>query len=526
MKAAALRRNASLFLDRALEARGADAPALIACDGTVSWGELLRRCRAFAGLLREHGVRREDRLLVALDDTPLFVVAFLGAIRLGAIPVPVNPYHNAAHFTFFLEDVRPAAVLAGQQSRATVGAAVGACRDGPSVLDERDVDLDRAPEHDRIAETHADDPGFMLYSSGTTGMPRGVVHLQHDVAVAAEGFPRQVLRMDGADVTYASAKLSHAYGLANNLLAPLCCAATAVLSTGRSTPASIAERVRRQRPTLLFAVPTHYLAIMREGLADGDTFASVRLCVSAGERLAPEVWDGWRAATGHEILDAIGSTELLQMYCSNRPGDIRPGSAGTPVPGCALRVVGEDGLSVPPGQVGELHVRSDAALAYYWHDHEATKARCRGEWFATGDHFRVDDDGFYWYEGRTDDMLKVGGLWVSPVEVEDVLATHPQVVSAAVVGVEEEGQMALRAYVVPDRPVEHGPALAGELRQLCKERLARHRFPKAIEFVDSLPTALNGKVQRSELRKRARGAPGAIRERRGASVPAGTGPGQ
>ena len=501
MKALALRRNASLFLDRALEIRGADEPAFVTSESTVSWGELLRRCRAFAGLLSERGVRREDRVLVALDDTPLFVVAFLGTIRLGAIPVAVNPYHNTAHFTFFLEDIRPAAVLVGGQARATVGAAVGARGDAPAVLDEGDVDLDRAPEHERTAETHADDPCFMLYSSGTTGMPRGVVHLQHDVAVAAEGFPRQVLRMGRADVTYASAKLSHAYGLANNLLAPLCSAATAVLSTGRPTPASIAERVRRCRPTLLFAVPTHYLTMVQEGLAHPETFASVRACVSAGERLAPDVWEGWRRTTGHEILDAIGSTELLQMYCSNRPGAIRPGSTGTPVPGCTLHVVGEDGRKVPPGQVGELHVRSDAALAYYWHDHETTKARCRGEWFATGDHFREDDEGFYWYEGRTDDMLKVAGLWVSPVEVEDVLATHPRVVSTAVVGVEEEGHTILRAYVVADRLDGDGSALAGELRRLCKERLARHRFPRVIEFVDALPTAFNGKVQRYRLRE-------------------------
>ena len=515
MNAAALHRNASLFLDRAVEVRGADAPALVTSAGAVYWGELLRRCRRFAGLLRERGVRPEERLLIALDDTPLFVAGFLGAIRLGAIPVAVNPYYNASHFRFFIDDVRPAAVLVGEQARATVAEAVSR-GDAPAVLDERDVDLERAPEDDRVAGTHADDPCFMLYSSGTTGMPRGVVHLQHDVAVAAAGYPRQVLRMGAADLTYASAKLSHAYGLANNLLAPLCCAATAILATGRPTPPSIADCVSRRRPTLLFAVPTHYLGMMQAGLANPQTFASVRACVSAGERLAPEVWERWRKATGRDILDAIGSTELLQMYCSNRPDAIRPGSTGTPVPGCDLRVIGEDGRTLPPGEVGELHVRSDAALAYYWHDHQATKARCRGEWFATGDHFRRDDDGFYWYEGRTDDMLKVAGLWVSPAEVEDVLATHPRVVRAAVVGVEGEGHMSLRACVVADRRVGDGAALADELRRLCKERLARHQYPRVIEFVDALPVAFNGKVQRYKLRDQ---APTRIARRAGTPAP-------
>lgn len=498
-----VRRNASLFLDRAVEQRGSEAPALLTDDGDVSYGELLSRCGQFAAALSEHGVRREDRVLVTLDDSPLFAVAFLGAIRLGAIPVAVNPYHNVRHFSFFLDDIRPRVVVVGDEARTKVADALRGRVDPPMVFDgDRDEIPPGGPELERVAETYPDDPCFMLYSSGTTGMPRGVVHLQHDVAAAADCYPRHVLRMSADDVTCASAKLSHAYGLANNLLAPLCFAATTVIVPGRATPESIVDRVRRFRPTLLFAIPTHYLSMLRAGLQTSDSLASLRHCVSAGERLAPEIWSQWRSTTGLEILDAIGSTELLQMYCSNRPDDVRPGSTGKPVPGCTLRVIGEHGLEAPIGQVGELHVRSDAALAYYWQDPETTTQRCRGEWFATGDHFHQDDDGFYWYDGRIDDMYKIGGLWVSPSEVEDILHRHPAVGRAAVVGVEEDHHMIVKAYVVAAGEVDDEAALALELQRICKEHLERHRYPRVIEFVEALPTASNGKIQRFKLRDR------------------------
>jgi benzoate-CoA ligase len=305
--------------------------------------------------------------------------------------------------------------------------------------------------------------------------------------------------IDENDVTFSSTKLYHAYGLGNNLTFPYSVGATTVLRPGRPDPRGLLETAQEQRPSLFFSVPTLYGAMVNLPDAADHDLSSVRMCISAAEPLAPEVLRRWQAAFDLDIVDGIGSTEMLHIYCSNRPGDVRPGTSGTPVPGYELRLLDEQGAAVADGEVGNLHVRGDSALAYYWHQHEKTKAAIHGDLFFTGDRYRVDSGGDYVYEGRADDMIKIAGLWASPIEIENVLVEHPRVLEAAAVGVEAEYTMRVKAFVVARG--DHGDdGLVGELQEWCKTRLRRYEYPHFIEFVDDLPKTPTGKIQRYKLR--------------------------
>jgi benzoate-CoA ligase len=327
------------------------------------------------------------------------------------------------------------------------------------------------------------------------------VHLQHDIEVTCETYARQVLGLREDDVLFSTTKLFHAYGLGNGLSFPLWFGATSVLMGGPTKPAPILETLRRHRPTVFFSVPALYGAILRDPSAD-DALTSVRLCASAAEALPPSTLTAWRDRFGLDIVDGIGSTEMLHIYCSNAPGRIEPGTTGRPVPGYELRIVDEDGVALDGPAVGVLEVRGDSCAAYYWHQHEKTKSCMRGDWFATGDRYERRADGAYVYVGRNDDMIKVGGLWVSPIDMENVLISHPRVIGVGVVGVTVDGMSRLAAYVECDGPGDE--LLAEELRTLCKNELRRYEFPHIVEFVDALPRTLNGKVQRFRLRELAR----------------------
>jgi benzoate-CoA ligase family protein len=291
----------------------------------------------------------------------------------------------------------------------------------------------------------------------------------------------------------------HAYGLGNSLSFPCWAGATTVLLSGRATPAAALETIEARRPTLFFSAPTLYNAILnQEGSHDRD-LSSLRQCVAAAEALPAEVWRRWKETFGLTIIDGIGSTELLHIYCSNRPDDVRPGSSGKPVPGYELKILDADGGPVPEGEAGDMYVKGDSALAFYWRQHEKTKHSLLGEWFFSGDRYRLDADGFYWYEGRSDDMIKVSGLWVSPIEIEGVLLEHPAVGESAVVGVEVDGFMKIKAFVIAK--VDGSPELVAELQEHCKSRLQRYQFPHLIQFVPELPKTLTGKIQRYKLRE-------------------------
>jgi benzoate-CoA ligase len=346
---------------------------------------------------------------------------------------------------------------------------------------------------------------FFLYSSGTTGEPKGVVHLQHDMWICCETYAKSVLEIRDDDRCFSIAKLFFAYGLGNAQYFPFHVGASAVLFAGRPTPTAIFDVVREHRPTLFFGVPTAYanmLAAIDDGVA--ADFTSVRTCVSAGEALPAAILERWRARTGVDILDGIGSTEICHIFLTNRRGDIRPGSSGKPVDGYEVDIVDESGQSVRSGELGDLIVRADSTMALYWNKHETTKSALNGEWIRTGDKYSRDADGFYIHGGRSDDMIKAGGIWVSPVEVEAVLIRHRSVIECGVVAVaDEDGLDKPHAFVVLRSGVAAGDAIAHELREFVKGLLAPYKCPKTIRFIDELPKTATGKVKRFELRKMA-----------------------
>jgi benzoate-CoA ligase family protein len=497
--------NASQIIDRQVEGGRADKPAFLAPDATLTYGELSRQVNRMGNLLRALGVAREQRVLLVLDDTTVFPLAFLGAIRLGAVPVPVSALDKADNFRHYVEDSYAQVVLTDAATlprlRETLAGEVlqfvvrGAGEPGVVELDEA---LAAQPDELSPASTHRDDMAFWLYSSGSTGKPKGVVHLQHDIEVTCENYAGQVLGLREDDVTFSTTKLFHAYGLGNGLTFPLWFGATSVLKAGPPKPDLLLATLRERRPTVFFSVPALFSLLVRDESADG-ALDSVRMCVSAAEALPPQTAERWKQRFGVEIIDGIGSTEMLHIYCSNRPGEVVPGTTGFPVPGYELRLVDDDGNVLDGAAVGDLEVRGDSCAAFYWHQHEKTKGCMKGDWFSSGDRFERREDGAYAYVGRTDDMLKVGGLWVSPIDMEHVLLLHPRVAGVGVVGVTIDDASRVAAYV----EVEGDPddALADELRTWCKERMRRYEYPHLVEFVDELPRTLTGKVQRFRLRE-------------------------
>jgi benzoate-CoA ligase len=503
------RYNACRILDDNLEAGRAGKPVIRWGEETVAYGELSARTHAFAAALSDAGVHREERVLLVLDDSPAWPTAFFGAMRMGAVPVPVSFLDSAQNFAHYLRDsyarvvVVEAAVaerLLGVLREAGAAPAVWCANgqlEGTIPLD--DVLAAHAGAEVATLDTHRDDMAFWLYSSGSTGRPKGVVHLHHDIPYTCETYAREILEIEDADVTLSTTKLYHAYGMGNSLSFPYSVGATTVLLSGRPRPEPILEAAQRERPSLFFSVPTLYNAML--GVEGDYDLTSVRRCASAAEPLSPTVLRRWRERFGLDILDGIGSTEMLHIYCSNRPDQIVPGTSGIPVPGYELRLLDENEREVPDGEIGNLHVRGDSAHAYYWHQHEKTKETLRGEWFFTGDRYRRDAAGGYVYEGRADDMIKVGGLWVSPIEVENALAEHPVVVEAAAIGVRADETTRVKAYLVCREHDREQSALEAELQEWCKARLRRYEYPHFFTFVDELPKTLTGKIQRYKLRE-------------------------
>jgi benzoate-CoA ligase len=506
------RLNASTLLDRNLEAGRADKPALLTASGAVTYRELGSLVGAVVSYLVDLEVQREQRVLMILDDSPAFGATFLGAMRIGAVPVPVNPMDRVDNYAYYLDDSY-ASVLVVEASLLAAMEPELAGRSGLHVLV---VDGDAGPhasfdvvareragdgELPPPADTHREDMAFWLYSSGSTGRPKGVVHAHGDIGVTVDQYARNVLQISEHDVCYSTTKLFHAYGLGNGLTFPLSVGACAGLVKGRSVPDRIFDAVARYRPTLFFSVPALYAAMVKApGAADVD-FSSVRACVSAAEALPAAVLARWQAITGVPILDGIGSTEMLHIYCSNTLSELAPGTSGRPVPGYELRLVDERGLDVSAGEAGDLMVRGDSCAGYYWHQREKTRHSMRGEWFHTGDRYIVDADGHYVYQGRSDDMIKVGGLWVSPADVEGCLVRHPAVSEAAVIGVDLDDLSRIKAFVICASPPSDEDALADELRAWCKKHLRRYEYPHAVEFVEDLPRTPTGKVQRYKLRE-------------------------
>jgi benzoate-CoA ligase family protein len=498
--------NASLVVDRNVEAgRGADLAYVTRAD-SLTYEQLLGQVNRMGHVLRELGVRREQRVLLALDDTTIFPVAFLAAMRIGAVPIPVSVRETQANFRHFVEDSYAQVAVCDAQILSQLRAALAGVdvRFLARGTDDGATELDGAlaAQSDELdaVDTHRDDMAFWLYTSGSTGKPKGVVHMHRSMEVTCETFGRHVLDMREQDRMFSTTKLYHSYGLGNSLSYPLHFGASAVLLDGAPTPERLLATLREQRPTVYCSVPALYRQLVADPDA-ADAFDSVRLCVSAAEPLPVRTFEQWRERFGLEIVDGIGATEMFVTFCSNRPGEVVPGTTGRPVPGYELRLIDDAGKRVEGAGVGALEVRGGSRAAFYWHQSEKTASSMRGEWLATGDRFRSRADGTYEYVGRGDDMLKVGGLWVSPVDIEQVLLEHPAVDGAGVVGVRVDDYNRVAAFVKCDAGERGDERLADTLRSWCRERLRDYEYPHLIRFVDELPQTLNGKPQRFKLRQ-------------------------
>lgn len=510
---------ATYFVDRNVR-EGRGAKVAIECgDERITYDQVLERVNRVGSSLRDSlGVRPEERVMLLLLDGPEFVYSFFGAMKIGAVPVPTSTMWKPADYEYVLHDsgahvlivsdallpqvqavrhdrlrrLREVIVVGAEADRLSAGRAFAGLITGGS------DDLEAEP-------TSKDAPAFWLYSSGSTGFPKGCVHLHHDMVVCAELYAKGILGIGPTDRCFSVAKLFFAYGLGNALYFPFAVGATTILWPGAGAAPNVYAIIEKHHPTLFFSVPTNFGMLLAHQ-RDGRDFnlSSIRYAVSAGEALPAALFERFKRRFDVEILDGIGSTEILHIFISNRPGAIRPGSSGLIVPGYDAKVLDEEGRPVPRGEVGNLFIRGDSTCASYWNKHEKTKDTIEGHWIRTGDKYRQDEGGFYWYAGRSDDMLKVGGIWVSPVEVENVLVEHPSVLECGVGARRDRDElMKPLAYVVLRPGVRGTPELAIELQQFVRDRLAEYKRPRWIEFLPELPKTATGKIQRYKLREMA-----------------------
>jgi 4-hydroxybenzoate-CoA ligase len=498
------------LLDRNVdEGRGAKL-AFTDTASELTYGGLQTQSRRLANLLRRLGVRREERVAMIMLDTVDFPIVFLGAIRAGIVPVPLNTLLTSEQYAYVLADCRARVLFVSEALLPVVKDLVGRMPDlehvvvaGNDAHGHKKLSDEIAEENDSFptAATHADEPAFWLYSSGSTGMPKGVRHLHSNLAATAETYAKQVLGIREDDVGLSAAKLFFAYGLGNALTFPMSVGATTVLNSERPTPAKMFELMNKYHPSIFYGVPTLFSAMLNEETLKNEGGGSrLRICTSAGEALPESVGNSWKSRFGVDILDGVGSTELLHIFLSNAPGDIKYGSSGKPVPGYRVRLVNEAGSEVPDGEVGELLVDAPSAGEGYWNQRSKSRQTFEGHWTRTGDKYIRDAEGRYTFCGRSDDMFKVSGIWVSPFEVESALITHPAVLEAAVVPeADPEGLLKPKAFVVL-RADASTDGLHDALKEHVKQKIGPWKYPRWIDVVDSLPKTATGKIQRFKLR--------------------------
>lgn len=486
--------------------------AFIDQTGAHSYDDLNRRVNQFANLLRANGVRMEERVLICLLDTIDWPTCFLGAIRAGAVPIPVNTRLTAEDYTFMLADSRARMLVVSEpllplfedpiETHAGLDVVLVSGKDGkgyPLLYAE----LAKQPEHTETAPTRRDDMCFWLYTSGTTGKPKGAVHLQSHLIETANLYAIPTLGLTADDVVFSAAKLFFAYGLGNGLTFPMSVGATTILLAGPPDPNAVCEILRDQKPSVFYGVPTLYGMLLASGHLPGPGEHAMRLATSAGEALPADLFNRFKAATGVDILDGLGSTEMLHIFLTNRIGDITPGSSGRPVDGYDLRLVDDDGrVLTGAGEMGMLEVSGPTAAVLYWNHREKSINTFLGKWTRTGDKYVRDEQGVYSHAGRADDMMKVGGIYVSPVEVESALVRHEKVLEVAVVGhPDADGLTKPKAFVVVNDGVAPSENLAQELQDYVKSELASYKYPRWVAFTDALPKTATGKIQRFKLRE-------------------------
>jgi benzoate-CoA ligase len=510
------------FARHLLEAN-ADRPdkvAFIDDAGALTYGALDERARCLAAALKDAGVKREERVMLLMHDSADWPVAFLGAMLAGVAPVAVNTLLTADDYAYMLEHCRAqAAIVSGAVKPALKAALTKSDHEVHKVVVSRPTQPLEFGEAEfeaflganaplaRPARTHADDPAFWLYSSGSTGRPKGTVHSHANPYWTAELYGKAILGLREDDVCFSAAKLFFAYGLGNALSFPMSVGATVLLMADRATPDAVFRRWRGEvggvRPTVFYGAPTGFAGMLAANRLPKREEVALRLVSSAGEALPAEIGERFKRHFGVDIIDGIGSTEMLHIFISNRPDKVRYGATGWPVPGYDIELRGEGGGAVPDGEPGDLYIHGPSAAMMYWGNREKTRETFQGGWTKSGDKYIRNADGSYTYAGRSDDMLKVSGVYVSPFEVEATIVQHPAVLEAAVVGVPDaEGLTKTKAFVVLRPGAEVDEA---ELKAFVKDRLAPYKYPRAIEFIAELPKTATGKIQRFRLREMERG---------------------
>lgn len=512
---------ADYFLYHNLEEGRENKTCLYFEDKSWTYEDTARMANRTGNALRDLGLEAEDRILIVLPDCPEFVWTWFGAARIGAVITMVNPLLPADDYRYYLEYTRARVAVVHQSLLKNFAEAAqdGDYLRGVLVVEGDELRLAEllptsikfVPFEEivsaqrstcRAADTHRDDIAIWLFTSGSTGHPKGAVHLQHDLPFNTEVYAKHTLGVNKNDLTVSVPKLFFGYATGTNLLFPFAVGGATALFSERSTPEKLFSMIEQYQPTILTTVPTMINAMLNFSDAERKDLSSLRFCYSAGEALPPELYSRWKDTFNVEIYDGIGSAEMFHIYITNRPGDVKLGSLGRIVEGYEARIVDGDGEELPVKQMGTLKIKGDSAALCYWNAHEKSKETFAGDWCTTGDQFHVDEEGYYWYHGRTDDMLKVSGVFVAPAEIENCLLQHQAVLEAAVIGHDGgDGLIKPKAYVVLHPNLSGTEVLATEIKEFVKTRLALYKYPRWIEFMDSLPKNDRGKVDRKLLKK-------------------------
>lgn len=522
---------ADYFLYHNLEEGRENKVCLYFEDQTYTYGDAARMSNRAGNALRELGVEVEDRVLLVLPDCPEFVWSWFGAARIGAVITMVNPLLPPDDYEYYLEYtrarvaivhysllktfteaardaefLRAVLVVGNDQDEAETGSSPFTGGERSAVTGKArwvlfDEIVSAQPSICRAADTHRDDIAIWLFTSGSTGHPKGAVHLQHDLPYNTEVFAKQTMVVNENDLTVSVPKLFFGYATGTNLLFPFAVGGATALFAERATPEKLFEVIQRYRPTILTTVPTMINSMVNADNARAHDLSSLRFCYSAGEALPVELYYRWQETFGGEVCDGIGSAEMFHIYITNRPGHVKPGSLGRIVEGYQARIVDAAGLEVPPGEMGTLRIKGDSAALCYWNAHQKSKETFAGDWCTTGDQFHVDEEGYYWYHGRTDDMLKVSGIFVAPAEIENCLLQHDAVLECAVIGHDGgDGLVKPRAFIVLREGHSPSEQLDASIKEFVKATIAPYKYPRWIEFVSSLPKNDRGKVDRKSLK--------------------------
>ncbi len=499
---------ATTFVDENIRQGRGRKVAIHYLEQKITYQEVFEKVNRTGNALKDLGIGIEDRVLVILPDSPEFAYCFFGAIKIGAVAIPTNPWMFAKDYEYLINDSRARAIIVHESTLPEIEKIwdntpflryiliVGAPRGRALSYDSL---IAKASDKLEAEKTTKDDVCFWCYTSGSTGNPKGAVHLQHDMITITELFVAPVLGMTENDLCFSASKMFFSYGLGNSLYFPFRFGASTVLWPEKPDPEKVLQVIDKYRPTFFYSVPTLFARYLR--VDKQYDLSSLRICLSSGEPLPPALFHQWKTRTGVELLDVVGSTEATHDFLANRPGRAKAGSSGEVTPAFEAKIVDDDGHEVPIGEVGNLMVRGDATAPYYWNKHEQTKRMMVGEWLKTGDTYYRDAEGYYWYCGRSDDMMKVGGMWVSPIEIENTLIEHPAVLESGVIGdTDADGLLKPKAFVMVKS--EHKPSdeLRVELQNHVKSKLAPYKYPRWVEFVDELPKTVTGKIQRFRLR--------------------------